>query len=134
MSKIRVFANDRFEIYCYPNEKIIHHIIKKFVHGEDFKQLMTKGADAFIKFSCTKWLSDDRSSSVLKKEDVEWGQKNWEPRILQKGWKYWAIVMPDSTIGKMTMNPVIKRYASLGVKVEIVRSADQGVQWLKSQV
>ena len=35
---------------------------------DDFRKLMTAGADAFLKHRCTKWLSDDRSSLVLKKK------------------------------------------------------------------
>ncbi len=133
MEKIQIANTDKYEIYCYPKERIIHHIVKKFVYGDDFKNLMNQGADAFIKYRCNKWLSDDRSSSVLKKEDIQWGQENWEPRVLKNGWKYWAIVMPDTAVGKMTMKPIIERYASLGLKVEIVASAEAGLEWLKKQ-
>lgn len=133
MGKIKIAETDKYEIYCYPEDKIVHHVIKKFVCGEDFRNLMTKAADAFIEYKCNKWLSDDRSSTVLKQEDVTWGQKNWEPRVLQNGWKFWAIVMPDSAVGKMTMKPIIDRYASLGVKLEIVGSPEEGIEWLRKQ-
>ncbi len=133
MEKIKIAETDKYEIYCYPKDKIIHHIIKKFVYGEDFQNLMTKGADAFIEYKCNKWLSDDRSSAALRKEDIIWGQENWEPRVLQNGWKYWAIVMPDSAAGKLTMKPIIERYASLGVKLEIVESPEEGLEWLRNQ-
>lgn len=133
MEKTIVLDTEKYTLICYPKEGIIHHIIKQFIYGEDFRTLMTKGADVFIQYNCNKWLSDDRKSPALSKEDIEWGQLYWEKRILEKGWKYWAIVMPNSAAGKLTMKPIIERYASMGVNVNIVETPEEGLEWLKQQ-
>ena len=133
MKKETILDTDRVSLFCYPDEKMVHHIVHKYVQGDDFRKLMTAGADAFLKHRCTKWLSDDRSSTALKKEDVEWGQQNWEGRILGHGWKYWAIVLPQNAIGKMTMNPIVERYASKGVEVKAFDNEDQAMKWLQQK-
>lgn len=133
MDKIVIKETDKFSLYCYPKERIIHHVIHQFIFGEAFQELMTKGADAFEKYNCKKWLSNDRSSSVLKPEDVEWGQNYWEPRVLKAGWKYWAIIVPKSAIGQLTMKPIIDRYAKLGVTVQVFDNEQAGLDWLNSQ-
>lgn len=56
----KVLDNEFATLYAYPEKKIVHHVIKKFIFGEAFQKLMTTGADIFIKYRCTKWLSDDR--------------------------------------------------------------------------
>jgi len=133
MAKKTLIDNDNVSLYCFPDEGIVHHIVHKFVYGEAFRNLMTKGADAFIEHNCTKWLSDDRSNSALRKEDVEWGQENWENRILDKGWKYWALVMPEKVVGKMNMRRIVDRYASKGVEVKVFSDPKDGLEWLKKQ-
>ena len=131
MDKIVLLENETMALYCYPNDGIVHHVIYKFCFGETFRTLLTKGADAFIQYKCTKWLSDDKSNSVLRQEDVEWGQKNWEGRIINN-WKYWALIVPDKVVGKMSMKPLIDRYASLGVEVKLFENSDEALKWLKS--
>ncbi len=70
MKKETILDTDRVSLFCYPDEKMVHHIVHKYVQGDDFRKLMTAGADAFLKHRCTKWLSDDRSSTVLKKKKM----------------------------------------------------------------
>ncbi len=133
MEKLIIEENDRYSLYCYPKHGIIHHVIHQFIYGDAFQNLLTKGAEAFENYKCDKWLSNDRSNTVLRKEDVEWGQKYWEPRVLKAGWKYWAIIIPQSAVGKLSMKSIIDRYASLGVNVEIFDDEQAGLNWLINQ-
>ena len=94
---------------------------------------MTRGADVFIEHGCNKWLSDDRENEALRKEDIEWGQLHWEKRILDKGWKYWALVMPKKVIGKISMRQIVDRYKGLGATVEIFSDPEEAMKWLEKQ-
>ncbi|WP_027621432.1 hypothetical protein [Acetivibrio clariflavus] len=111
--------NDYATLWYYPDTKIIHHKFKKFIYGDKLINLLTTGAEYFEKKGCKKWLSDDRNSSALRKADLEWAEKNWKQKILDAGWKYWAIMMPDLQVGKMSLNPIINDFKELGVTVEI---------------
>jgi hypothetical protein len=128
-----VLDTEKASVWIYEKEKIVHHKLKKFIFGDDFKQVLTTGADLFIEYGCKKWLSDDGDNSALRQEDLDWGIINWKQRMIPAGWKYWAIVMPVSTIGKMNMRPLIENYKKSGVTVEIFESPEEGFEWLVSQ-
>ncbi len=93
----KIMNSEFATLIVHPGKKIVHHKYNKFIFGDAFREVMTKGADAFIKYECTKWLSDDRENSALKKEDIQWSQKYWEKRILDAGWKHWALIMPKKS-------------------------------------
>ncbi len=129
----KILDNEFATLIVYPGKKIVHHKYKKFIFGDAFREVMTTGADAFIKYECIKWLSDDRENAALRQEDIKWGQKNWEKRILDVGWKYWALVMPKKTVGQITMKEIIDRNKELGVTVEIFNNPTQAMEWLEKQ-
>jgi len=127
-----IIDNEFASLVYYPDKKIVHHTFKKFIFGDAFKEVLTKGADLFCEHGCRKWLSDDRSNSALREEDIEWGQENWEGRIIDD-WDYWALVMPEKVLGQMNMNKLIERYASMGVTVKTFSDPTLAMAWLESQ-
>lgn len=125
--------NDKATLKVYPEKGIVHHKIKDFIYGDDFRDLMMTGAEAMEEHDCTKWLSDDRGSSALRDEDEKWGQEVWEPRILEAGWEHWALVLPEKTIGKMNMEELSERYSELGVNVKTFTDSEEALEWLEEQ-
>ena len=130
MQKETILENDYASVWYYPEEKIIHHKFHKFIFGEIFQKVMTKAADVFEEKGCKKWLSDDRKNWALRKEDIDWGELNWKPRVLKAGWKFWAVLMPDKVVGKMNMRTLIDEYQKEGVTVEIFDDIDEALNWL----
>lgn len=128
-----IIDNEFVTMWVYPDKGIVRHQFHKFMHGETFRQALMKGADAFEKYRCSKWLSDDRGNSALLPEDVEWGQIHWEPRIMKVGWKHWALILPEKVVGQMNMNRLIKRYSDLGVNVKIFSDPTEALNWLEQQ-
>ncbi|HEQ71555.1 MAG TPA: hypothetical protein ENN69_03620 [Spirochaetia bacterium] len=120
-------------LWYYPDTKIIHHKFKQFMHGKEFRDFMTKAADTFIEKGSVKWLSDDRGNSALKQDDIQWGLENWTPRVMQGGWKYWALLMPDKALGKMNMRHLVEEYGKRGVTVEIFDDLEEAYAWLAGQ-
>lgn len=131
--KQTVLNNDYATVYVYSDKKIVHHEIHKFIFGDKFQEMMLAGIDAFEKHRCTKWLSDDRKNSALRKVDTDWGAEVWEPRILKAGWKHWALVLPEKVIGQMNMKGLIERYSGLGVNVKAFTDPQEGMDWLEQQ-
>ena len=127
-----IIENDTYTLSVLPEKKIVYHVVHGYLSGESLQELFNRGADEFEKNHCTKWLSDDRKSTALRKEDLEWAQQNWEPRVLKAGWKYWALVLPEAVIGKMNMQTLIDRYAGMGLEVKIFSDPDEGMKWLES--
>jgi hypothetical protein len=122
---------ERASIWYYPEKKIIHHQIRAFVHGEEFRGILKNGLEAFKKYGACKWLSDDRGNSAVTTEDTEWATAEWAPKVIAAGWKYWAVVMPENVIGQMNIRRWIKMYADKGVTVQVFTTPGEALAWLE---
>jgi hypothetical protein len=132
MSVITIMSNENISMWYYPESKILHHQIHQFFFGQAFRDMMNKGVEVFQKYGAQKWLSDDREVSAWAKDDLEWGDADWFPRVAQSGWKYWAIVLPEKVVGQMTVKKLADNYSARGVETRIFSSPDEAKQWLES--
>jgi hypothetical protein len=132
MSKTTILDTEYATLWYYPEPKIVHHMFRKFIYGQEFRQVLEKGLEIFLQHGAQKWLSDDRNNSALPTADSEWGINEWSPKVVSAGWKYWAIVMPDKVVGQMNMQRFIEIYAKQGVAVQIFDDPDEALKWLEA--
>jgi hypothetical protein len=132
MPEILILDNKNVTMKYYPESKIFHHEMHQFFFGQEFRDVMNKGVEVFRQYGAHKWLSDDRKVSAWAQEDLEWGDKDWFPRVALSGWKYWAIVMPEKAIGQITMKKMVDRYTARGVQTRIFSNAAEAKTWLES--
>ncbi|HRF47642.1 MAG TPA: hypothetical protein PLC98_08465 [Anaerolineales bacterium] len=130
---VTVVDKPSFIMWYYPDKKIVHHQIRKFSFGQEFRDFLLAGTEQIRKNKATKWLSDDRSNTALAKEDLDWAKTNWTPQTLQAGWKHWAIVQPASVLGKMAMDRVVKDYRDAGLNARFFSDVDEAMKWLEAQ-
>jgi hypothetical protein len=76
-------------------------------------------------------LSDDRQHFVLPQEDQEWSTAVWFPATQQAGWKYWAIVKPESAVADLYLRRLAASWSAAGVAAELFATAEAGFLWLK---
>jgi hypothetical protein len=133
MERETIVDNEMATMWYYPDKKIVAHHIKKFIYGETFYKFLLTGTELLRKNKAHKWLSDDRNSPVLRKEDTDWGAVNWFPQTKAAGWKYWAIVKPLQTIGEMSMKRILEEYTKAGVTAQVFSDYDEALAWLESQ-
>jgi hypothetical protein len=131
VAAITIMNSENVSMWYYPESKILHHQMHKFICGQTFQDALTKGADAFQKYGAQKWLSDDRAIPALSKEDLEWGDTVWFPRISKLGWKYWAIVMPEKVIGQLMLKNLMDSYLKRGVTTRAFASVEEAQKWLE---
>jgi hypothetical protein len=117
----------------YTDRKIVHHELHRFVHGEEFRNVLEKGLELFKKHRATKWLSDDRGNGPITAADAAWATQDWAPRVMAAGWKFWAVVLPEKVLGQMNMRRWIERYAAEGVTVKEFADPDEALRWLSEQ-
>ena len=127
MSRITVVDNEFATAWCYPEKRMIRHCFHKFTYGEAFRDFLNTCTVAFEAHKCDRWLSDDRKLGVLHPDDKAWGDKNWFPKVLKLGWKYWALVLPTAAVGQMSMNKVAENFSSAGVVIEIFDDPEKGM-------
>ena len=120
-------------LYYHPDDRIVHHEIRRFVTGQDFRDLLTAGSDLLRKHMARKWLSDDRGQWVLAKEDLDWSETHWAPQVAKAGWRYWAIVRAEKVLAKVAMEQLVSKYEKLGVKAQFFTDPRDAMAWLKQQ-
>ena len=133
MSKTILIDTDYVTLWYHPEKKIVHHQFHRYIYGQEFRNVLETGLKVFKEKGAQKWLSDDRNNSALPAEDGEWGQQDWTPRMLEAGWKYWAIVLPQKVIGQMNMQRFIEDNAGLGLTMQAFTDPDDALKWLESQ-
>jgi hypothetical protein len=128
-----IVDNERVALRYYPRSRIVHHELRGFVHGQDFRGLLEKGLELFVKHRAIKWLSDDRANGPVKPEDSEWALTSWAPRVMAAGWKFWAVVMPEKVLGQMNMRRKIDSYGRRGITAKAFADPEEAMIWLEDQ-
>lgn len=133
MSPITVI-NDEFATLVYePEQKIVHHTFHKPLPSTEFRRVLDTGAELFAKHQASKWLSDDRGNSALSEEDSEWAMKDWFPRVLQAGWKFWALVVPEDIMARMNLKQFVDSYYEQGLRIMVFTDPVEAKGWLERQ-
>ena len=107
MGKELIFENENMSLWYHNDTKIVHHKFHTFTHGEEFRNGLNKGLELLKKKRAYKWLSDDSENPITTKEDREWTASIWRPAVINSGWKYWAIVLPEQAAGKMAFKKIV---------------------------
>jgi hypothetical protein len=133
MAATVVLDNEYATLWFRDDTKIVHHKVKKFIHGKTLQEMLTKGYETLKAKGCKKWLSDDALNGPLLKDDEAWAKTEWFPKVVKAGWKFWAIVLPQQVIGQMNMKRFIEDYAKAGITVNVFSDPDKALSWLASQ-
>jgi hypothetical protein len=134
MKKQVILDNELITVWYYPERKLIHHKMKATCHGQDFRDALTRGAEAMEQYKGIKWLSDDRlNGNALPTDDETWATTIWFPRIKAAGWRYWAIVAPEAVIGQVNMSKFMLMYAELGISARMFSDPDLAFTWIDGQ-
>jgi hypothetical protein len=133
-SPVTVLQTASVSLYYHPDARIVHHEIRRFVTGKDFRDLLTAGSDVLRKHQARKWLSDDRGQWALAKEDLAWSETQWAPLVAKSGWKYWAIVRAEKVLAQVAMEQLASKYAKLGVTAKFFTNPADAKAWLEKQM
>ncbi len=128
---ITIIQNEYATLLYHPDTKIVHHTFHKPIGGQEFRDVLNTGAQTLEQYQASKWLSDDRENSALSREDTEWSKREWFPRAVKAGWKYWALVVPQNIIGKMNMKEFVDSYLDQGLRIAVFSKPDEAMKWLE---
>jgi hypothetical protein len=134
MPPVTVLETPSVTLWYHPDSRIVHHEIRRFIKGKDFRDLLTSGSDVLRKNLARKWLSDDRGQWVLAADDLAWSETMWAPQVAKAGWKYWAIVRAEKVLAKVAMEKLVSKYGALGVSARFFSDPRDAMAWLQQQV
>jgi len=112
--------------------KVLIKTVKKFIKAGEVVELFDTGYEVVRKERGIKWFSDNRNLVVYKPEDIEWINSVWLPKMLNLGWKYWAVIEPLHATGNISMKSFISFYKEKGIEVNIFSDYDEGLKWIQS--
>jgi len=131
MKEITVYQNECASMVYYPDEKIVHNTFRGRPTGKLFREALDAGVETMKKYGSTKWLSDDRENeAVFSPEDNEWADKDWFPRMVEVGWKTWAMVVPKQVEARMNVKEIIDKIFAEGVRIMVFSDLDDALEWL----
>ena len=132
MNKETVFKNAKATMVYYPNEKIIHNTFKGRPTGKEFRDALNAGVEVMKKRGGSKWLSDDREHQVdFTSDEQVWADTDWFPRMVEAGWKTWAMVVPTAVKDRMNVKEIIDKIYDQGIRVAVFTDVDEALDWLK---
>lgn len=129
---IAIIENEYATLLYHPDEKFVHHIFHQPIGGEDFRNVLNMGIDALAEHHASKWLSDDRENSALSNEDTKWSKEDWFPRAVEAGWKYWALVVPQSILARINMKEFVDSYLDQGLRITVFSNPENAIKWIKT--
>ena len=130
---ITIIDDSHMALYFHPEHRIVHHEIRSHMPEGEFRRLLSTGLECFVEKKCVKWLSDDRKQHHITPEDNDWGDRSWGPRMIEAGFKFWAVVPPAKGLGKIQIKRFIEEYAARGVTVETFDTPESALEWLRQQ-
>ncbi|NLX09156.1 MAG: hypothetical protein GXY36_05835 [Chloroflexi bacterium] len=130
MSTITVLDNAHLTLMYHPDKKIVHHIYKPPIGGKYLKEGLNVGLDLLREHGACKWLSDNRAIDGHTEEETHWINTDWLPRVIEVGWKCWALVVPHSIKARMNMSEFVQAFYDMGVRVMVFTDPDEAMEWL----
>lgn len=115
-----------------PNGKVLVKTMLGFTTGKEKEDLFLTGYEKVKKENGKKWLSDNRKLKPWSQDDIKWINEVWFVKMMSAGWKYWAIVEPESIVGNMSMKNFIEFYKEKGLEVKIFNTLETALEWLRS--
>ncbi len=112
------------------DDKYVYHTFHQPIGGQPFRDTLNAGLDALTLNNAQKWLSDDRKNADFAPEDVGFAVTDWGPRAAKAGWKYWALVVPESIAGRESMIKIVEVFFELGVRVMVFTDLEKARTWL----
>lgn len=127
----RLMENETASLWIYPETGIVHHQLHRPISGQAFRDLLNLGLKQFQEGRATMWLSDDRANTILDPNDSEWSGDVWYPRMIKAGWKFWAVVLPEKSLGQINMRRLAVEVGERQVVVEMFADPAAALAWLE---
>ena len=133
MSKSTVFDSESMAIRYYQDKKILVQETLKFTTTEERRKALEIGLEILERDRVSKWLTNNKSGSAIPQEDVDWGINDWFPRAIKAGLKYWAVILPEKAVGKLSGKKMVDALTAQGITVKTFQTEEEAVTWLDNQ-
>ena len=104
-----------------------------FADGQDYRNALNTLLEVMTSRGTRKILADTRLSKVITPEDQVWVTTNWMPRAVQAGFKWSALIVPKSALGKMSIDRMVEKLGPDNVvETKYFDDLEKARKWLRS--
>lgn len=100
-------TNPNFSVTFNTATQTVEFTWNNFVKGEAFHEGCNAMITALKKHGSSKLICDSRRYTVVDPQDQLWSIQDWLPRAIGAGLACFAVVMPESVVGKLSVQNVI---------------------------
>ena len=102
----------------------------KYAISARFRRALNEGLDLLIAREAHRWLADLRGLGPVGPEDQKWSNEDWFPRAIAGGITCMALVVPISTLSKMSVETIMQKVDETKLAVHYFDSVEEARQWL----
>jgi SpoIIAA-like len=113
------------------NVRALVSTVKGSVVSKEFRKTAMDGLELMVTQKATKILLNIGELGVMSLEDQQWLQKEWNPKALEAGLRYQALVIPKDVFGKMAVQRVqndLKRNQQ--ITIQYFENEAKALEWL----
>ncbi len=125
-----ILDNNQVTLKYEKENDLLHDVYKADITFETIQTSLNKGLDLIKAHDIHKWLTDTRAIGGFGKDGAAWVINEWAPGAVEAGWKYWALVVPESMEGRAAMMQFMGTFAEKGVNVRVFTSEPPAREWL----
>jgi hypothetical protein len=103
------------------------------VGGDTYREWMERILDAITDNDAAKLLSDARKQGLMAEADQVWTVEDWEPRAIDAGLEYAAVVYPDDRSAKTTVDMSARRSPHADLERVFTHDFDEARNWLTTK-
>jgi hypothetical protein len=114
-------------------EKVLKKTCTGYVPSDALRPAYEAVLACFQERKSTKVYSDNRQMWPTGRDDLEWIERDWLPRMLKTMWRSWAVLEPETSLGAMNVRRWISLYREHGIDVEVFQTEEAALAWLRSR-
>ncbi len=103
------FENEYVTVYWNPDLRAVGTWFRPAEFGdgwdgvETIRLALDTGLDIIREHKATRWIADTRAMAVMPAEAQRWCGEDWWPRALAEGFRWLAILLPESTMALLAI-------------------------------
>jgi hypothetical protein len=115
-----------------PAVKCVVLRFRGYIEGDDLRNASLSVLKLLEMHRANKVLTDSRDMHALTQEDQQWLDVEWKAKATATGVAYNALVLPKSTIAKLTVNAVMKKIPGK-IQIAYFSTPEEANKWLRSR-
>jgi hypothetical protein len=103
------------------------------VGGEAYRDCMERVLDTIVARDATKLLTDSQKQGLMAEEDQVWTADDWEPRAVEAGLQYVAVVYPTDRSAKTTVDMSARMRPHTELERVFTDDIEEARNWLRTK-